>query len=146
MNYKKVCVMLVCCLIFFLFSVGGYGKQDKNLFSKDVIDMTKMSKIMVYSNLYNIMSEPDKHVGKKVIMEGTFSSFYDRQSNKKYYACLVQDAGACCTMGIQIVPAQKYMNSKKIPQEDAKITVTGTFDTYEENGITFCQLIDADIN
>ena len=145
MNFKKLCVMFVPVLIFMAFSVS-YGKQDKTSAAKDVIDMTKMSKIMVYSNLYGIMSEPDKYVGKKVIMEGTFSSFYDTDSNERYYACMVQDAGACCTMGIQIVPAQKYLNREKIPKEDAEITVTGIFDTYEQNGITFCRLIDVYID
>jgi len=141
MKLKKTGLCIILFFIFILFSVG-YSKQDKNNSSENIIDLTKMSKIMVYSSLFNIVSDYKKYVGKEIILSGNFTRYLDEETNKVYYICIIQDATACCTAGINFIPDAKYSYPKDFPKENAKITVRGVLDTYEENGNIFCQLIN----
>lgn len=118
----------------------GYDKQN---FSKaDVIDLTKMSKLMAYSSLFNIILDYKKYVGKEIVFSGIYSCFYDSDMNKRYHACIIQDETACCLQGLAFVPDKKYSYPKDFPKEKTKITVRGTLSSYEEDGNTFCQLIN----
>lgn len=52
---------------------------------------------MVYSEVYNIMREPDGYVEKTIQMEGLYVTFYDSNTDTTYHSCLIQDATACCS-------------------------------------------------
>ena len=52
------------------------------------------------------------------------------------------DATACCSQGIEFVLAGDT-GAEAYPPVDTEITVTGTFQTYDENGILYCHLVDA---
>ncbi|MBC5999125.1 hypothetical protein H8876_03815 [Clostridiales Family XIII bacterium BX16] len=70
---------------------------------------------------------------------------YFRRSRQRetYYACIIQDALACCTQGLEFVLAGEHTYPDDYPKEGEEITVTGIFDTYEEDGFKYCQLINA---
>ncbi|MCR4663266.1 MAG: hypothetical protein K5622_05205 [Endomicrobiaceae bacterium] len=138
MKYKKIGFFIISFFLFVLFSVG-YSKQEQKG-SSNVIDLTKMSKIMVYSSLFNIVSDYKNYVGKEIILSGNFTRYCDEETNKVYYVCLIQDATACCMTGINFVPDKKYLYPEDFPKENAKITIRGTLETFEEDGNTFCQL------
>ena len=138
MKYKKIIFSMILFLIFVLFSLG-YSRQETDK-SADVIDLTKMSKIMVYSSLFNIVSDYKGYIGKEIILSGNFTRYCDEETNKVYYVCLIQDATACCMTGINFVPDKKYSYPEDFPKENTKITIRGTLETFEENGNTFCQL------
>lgn len=103
-------------------------------------DLTTMNKDMVYATVYQMMSEPDHFEGKAIRLKGVFYTYQDKKTNKKYYYCLVKDALACCSQGIEFV-----CRNKKYPKEDAEIQVEGTFHTYREKGDDnlYCHLTDA---
>ena len=105
------------------------------------IDLTDMSSTMVYSEVYNMMTEPDKYMGKSVKMTGTFAVYEGDERN--YYACIISDATACCSQGIEFVLDGEYVYPQDYPELGSEITVTGTFDTYYEDDIMYCQLCGA---
>ena len=65
--------------------------------------------------------------------------------NRNYYACLIADATACCSQGIEFVLDGDYTYPDDYPNVNSEITVTGTFDTYTEQGSLYCQLLNATI-
>lgn len=107
------------------------------------IDLTELSSTMVYSEVYNMITEPDTYLGKVIRMEGPFAFFHDETSDKYYYACIISDATACCSQGIEFEPVNAKVFPDDFPEQDTVVTVTGTFDTYEENGYVYCTLRDA---
>jgi len=107
------------------------------------VDLTALSSTMVYSEVYNMMTAPESYVGKTVRMKGLFSSFHDETTDKYYFACIVQDATACCAQGIEFVLTDDYVYPEDYPEADEEICVVGTFDTYMEGENTYCTLRDA---
>ena len=101
---------------------------------------------MVYSEVYNMMMTPENYIGKVVRMNGLCSTFesvaVDGQEARVYYTCIIFDATACCSQGIEFVLAGDT-GAEAYPPVDTEITVTGTFQTYHENGILYCHLVDA---
>lgn len=120
---------------------------DEALQARDIdIDLTQMSSTMVFSQVYNITMTPEDYQGKVIKMKGQFLSDLDTGTDKRYYACLILDATACCAEGLGFVPKDGYLYPEDFPEPDGEITVTGTFDYFWENEyIINCRLIDADI-
>lgn len=110
------------------------------------IDLTALSRTMVYSEVYNMMMTPENYIGKVVRMNGLCSTFesaaVDGQEARVYYTCIIFDATACCSQGIEFVLVGDT-GAEAYPPVDTEITVTGTFQTYDENGILYCHLVDA---
>lgn len=106
---------------------------------KAEVDLTELSSTMVYSEVFNMMSEPENYIGKTVRMNGTLDVYKD--GDKTYYACIIKDAAACCAQGIEFVLG----DGSKYPKSGSEVTVYGTFDTYKEDVYTYCQLLDAEL-
>lgn len=94
------------------------------------VDLTLLSSTMVYSEVYAMVTEPERYIGKSVKMEGQFATA--ESGGKRYYACIIQDATACCAQGLEFEPAGEIDYPGDFPEEGATITVTGVFDTYTE--------------
>lgn len=72
-----------------------------------------------------------------VKMSGVSASSHNEETGMDYYGCIIQDATACCSQGIE------YELQGDYPEDGEMICVTGTFDTYEEDGYTYCILREA---
>lgn len=90
-----------------------------------------------------MMISPEDYIGKIVKMCGSFAIYEDESTGKIYYACVIADATACCSQGIEFVLEGDYSYPADYPELGDEITVTGEFETYEEGGITYCQLSGA---
>lgn len=102
---------------------------------KDFIDLTDLSKDMVYAMVYQMMVDPDRFKGKEVKMKGLFTVYYDEETELNYFTVLIEDALACCTYGIEFIwedGNRTYPDD--YPEVDSVITVTGTVETYFEEG------------
>ena len=84
-------------------------------------------------------------VGRALIvkMEGLYATAYGDASDKRYYACIIQDATACCSQGIEFEPEGDITYPDDFPLEGENVCVTGTFDTYTEGEQTYCTLRNA---
>lgn len=166
---KSLSILLAITVLFFLTSCSPKqqksGKENSltetskkstqqtvttfNINSKVDVDLTKLSKTMVYSRVYNMVYSPEEFINKTVKMRGEFAVYNDGSSGKTYFTCIISDATACCSQGIEFVLAGNKKFPEDYPKPGTEITVIGTFGTYEEaNGgknYTYCQLTDANI-
>lgn len=150
---KLFCILLVIIMIFAMSGCGSSSEdsskdnensEESGTDTEDIeVDLTKLSSTMVYSEVYNMVVTPDDYLGKRVKMSGTFGVYQDPSTEKYYYACLIADATACCSQGIEFVLEGDYSYPDDYPEVGSDITVAGVFDVYEENGDTYCQLVNA---
>ena len=110
------------------------------------VDLTKLSSTMVYSEVYNMMASPDNYTGKTVKMNGAFAYYEDPETKKQYFACIIADATACCSQGLEFILTGEHTYPNDYPELYSDITVTGTFETYEENGYNYCRLVNAEFS
>lgn len=115
----------------------AYGELD--------VDLTTLSSTMVYSEIYNMMYEPDRYLGKRIKMNGQFAVYEDPNTGAVYTACIIMDATACCSQGLEFVLAGEHSYPADCPELGTEITVVGTFQTYEENGYMDYHLVDAEM-
>lgn len=107
------------------------------------VDLTQLSSTMVYAEVYNMMTTPEAYIGKTVKMDGTFAYYHDKTTDQYYFACLIQDATACCSQGIEFVLADDHTFPDDYPEAGTDICVIGIFDTYQEGSNTYCTLRNA---
>ena len=116
-----------------------YSDATPDLDNIDV-DLTQLSSTMVYSEVYNMMMKPDDYLGKTVKMSGQSASYHDEASNKYYYACVIQDATACCSQGIEYCLDSSFKSPEDYPEDGSEVTLVGVFDTYYEDGYRYMTL------
>ncbi|MCR5417437.1 MAG: hypothetical protein K6E84_00800 [Lachnospiraceae bacterium] len=107
------------------------------------LDLTNLSSTMVYSEVYNMMTVPEDYIGKTIKMNGTYVYYKDATTGNEYFSCIIQDATACCSQGIEFILTEDYRYPDDYPAEGTTICVSGVFDTYEENGVKYCTLRNA---
>ncbi len=105
------------------------------------VDLTQLSSTMVYSEVYAMVYEPEKYIGKTVKMHGLFAT--QEYDDERFYACIVQDATACCAQGLEFELAEELVYPDDYPEPGTEITVVGTFDSYKEevNGNYYLYLV-----
>ena len=107
------------------------------------VDLTILSSTMVYSEVYNMVYNPDDYRGKTVKMEGQYLTLHDEATDNYYFCCLIQDATACCSQGIEFILNDDYRFPEDYPVPNSNICVVGVFDTYQEGEYTYCTLRNA---
>lgn len=113
------------------------------------VDLTRLNSTMIYSEVYNMLSKPESYIGKSVRMKGQFAIYHATDSEGKtipgimYFACTIADSTACCSQGLEFVLAGEHVYPDDYPVQGEEITVSGIFQTYDENGHTYCHLVDA---
>ena len=114
------------------------------------VDLTALSSTMVYAEVFAMMSSPEDYVGKTVKMQGIFSKgqLYAAGSlndGGTVFACVIQDATACCAQGIPFELAGDHSYPQDYPELGDTITVVGTFEIHQQEGMQFCRLRDAEL-
>ncbi len=109
----------------------------------DFVDLTTLSSTMVYAEVYAMVSYPEDYIGKTVKIQGEYIILQDDTGENIYSACIIYDAMACCAQGIEFVLGNGAVYPDDYPELNSEITVTGTFETYDENGITYIHLVEA---
>lgn len=106
---------------------AGFGSYE----SVD-IDLTALSSVMVYTQVYAMVSNPDEYIGKTVKMHGNFGYYYEASVDTYYFGIIVQDATACCAQGIEFTLTDEDSLSfpEDYPEPGAEATVVGVFTTY----------------
>ncbi|ETP73646.1 hypothetical protein UYO_0283 [Lachnospiraceae bacterium JC7] len=107
------------------------------------VDLTELSGTMVFAEVYNMMMDPMSYIGKTVRMNGNFTIYHDDEKNRDHYACIIQDATACCSQGVEFMLTDDYSFPEDYPEEGEDICVTGVFKTYKEGKYTYWALMDA---
>lgn len=127
---------------------AGKGKSSKSKSktnsNKIDVDLNNLNANVVYAQVFQMMTEPDKFIGKRIRMSGQFNVYAAQDGNPsgvtEYYAIIIADAQACCQQGIEFVwPGHTYPEG--FPEVKSNASVTGIFEVYEENGKKYCRLI-----
>jgi len=109
------------------------------------VDLTALSSTMVYSEVSHMMTSPEDYIGKTVKMKGLFAYYHDEATDNYYFACIIQDATACCAQGIEFILPDEYTYPEDYPEVNEEICVVGVFDTYQEGDNTYCTLRNASL-
>ncbi len=105
-------------------------------------DLTTMSSEMVYATVYQMLTSPAEYIGKTVRMNGLYYASYYDVTEQYYHYCIIADATACCSQGMEFVMAEE----EDVHQEDYdEVVVTGTFGSYEELEVTYYCLLEATV-
>ena len=94
-----------------------------------------------------MMSKPEEYEGKTIRIEGKYYASYYPITDKYYNYCLIADAAACCSQGLEFELGGGAVYPDGYPEDQSEVIVTGVFETYtEEAGQTFyyCRLRDAE--
>lgn len=65
------------------------------------VDLTLMGSDLVYATVYQMMSKPEEYEGKTIRIEGKYYASYYPITDKYYNYCLIADALACCSQGLE---------------------------------------------
>lgn len=106
------------------------------------VDLTQLPQNLMYSQAYEIIYNTEQYLGKTVRISGPYSVYTDPETNETHRACLIRDATACCTQGMEFEPADQ---TQPLPEAEAIITVSGVFDTYMSGPFLYCILRNARI-
>lgn len=106
------------------------------------VDLTVLSSTMVYSEVYNVLTNPDTYRGQTVKMSGLFTSYHDDITDDDYFACLIPDATACCSQGIEFQTTDDYSYPDDFPKDGTEITIIGIFDTCKKGMFEYAVLRD----
>ena len=68
------------------------------------------------------------------------ASYYDEAADRRYFACIIQDATACCAQGIEFELAGELKYPDDYPSDGEAICVEGVFETYKEGELTYVTL------
>ena len=131
---KLVLIFVICTSLLF--------SACKNTESLVDVDLSVLSTTVVYAEVYNMCMDPDSYLGNTVKMTGTYMLYHDDYTGNDYHVCLVQDVTACCSQGLEFVltpPNAAYPTSGEL------ITIIGEFSTYEEDGLVYCTLKNAEL-
>lgn len=155
-RFKKIAIPVLACILLFTSvfagcSGKGNGENDNNKTAETVavsqtvdLDLSQMNTTMVYSQLADMMENPDSYVGKTIKIAGQFTLSENTETKQKYYNVTVIDATNCCRQGLEFIwEDHKYPDD--YPAVNSNIEVTGVFETYDENGLTYCHLISNDV-
>lgn len=146
---RIICVLLTIASLVTMIGCSSESaktpdKEGNGVLAKKIdVDLTKLSSTMVYSKVYNMVTKPSEYVGQTVKMNGTFTLFHSNETGLDYYACIIADATACCSQGIEFVLAGDSKYPDDYPELGSEIVVQGEFDTYMEGPQMYCHLINA---
>ena len=136
---KTVAVLMIGITV--AFALTGCGGSDGAAEKKVDVDLTAMSGTMVYSEVSHLMNTPEEYMGKTVKMKGEAASYKDESTGKEYYACIIKDATACCTQGLEY----ELASGDGYPEDGSEITVVGVVNKYEEDGLPYTVLEKAEM-
>ena len=105
------------------------------------VDLTQMDSNMVYAQVFDMVTDPSRYLGKRIKAKGTFA--HTEANGKHYFAVFMSDAAACCQQGLEFELTGEHSYPEDYPELDSEIIVEGIFNTYKEGNNTYCQLKDA---
>ncbi|MCL1917125.1 MAG: hypothetical protein FWG14_02230 [Peptococcaceae bacterium] len=107
------------------------------------VDLTVLSRTMVYAEAADMTNNPDNYIGKTVKMSGLYGSSQYDQTGRLFHYVLIEDAAACCQQGFEFVWNGEHIYPDDYPEETTQIEIVGVFQSYEVSGNTYyCLAVD----
>ena len=128
MTFRKLLVATFATLFLAVFSQAKDPAGPKRI----DVDLSRMSGTVVYGMVYQMVTYPERFVGKRVRMKGVFSTYYDNEIKQRFFGCVISDALACCSQGLAFELSKPRKFPDEFPDEGTPITITGDFDLIKE--------------
>jgi len=149
---KAICFAMLCMLALSLSacasSTADTGAAAATTTHEPLVvdlDLSVLSGTVVYSQVYNMMYEPEPYLGKIIKMAGYYSAYENTELGVVYHVCVIPDATACCAQGIEFIWGGEHAWPDDYPEEGSDIIVTGRLETYDEDGYMYLHLADAEL-
>ena len=148
---KKGILIAMLCLVCAILTACASSAADPGAAAPTAaplvvdLDLSKLSGTVVYSQVYNMMYEPEAYIGKVIRMSGYYSAFEDTERGVVYHACVIPDATACCAQGIEFIWGGEHQWPDDYPEEGTDMIVTGRLETYDEDGYQYLHLVDSEV-
>ena len=97
---------------------------------------------IAYSQLVNILKEPDEYLGTPIKVKGIYSAPFNGFSHVCNYTVTIQDNTQCCAQGIEFF-LRNENDLSLLPEEGELVTIKGTLDLFEEGKHAYCVISDA---
>ncbi len=134
---------MFCCLLLGFIIFGGErksvaseaGSQSSNeIEEENFVDLTELSPLVAYGELYNMAMYPEDYIGKKVKINGAYVPAYDSGTDLFYHYVLVEDVAGCCSEGLEFKVSEDLVYPDEYPELGQMIEIEGIYGSYEENG------------
>ena len=151
---KLLAVLLVCAAALLAVSCSATGGNPPKAAPQETaspepvtvdLDLSVLSGTVVYAQVYNMMNDPGPYLGKIIKVAGYYDAFESTERDIVYHACVIPDATACCQAGIEFVLAGEHAWPEDYPEPTTEITVTGRLEEYDEDGVPYLHLVDAEM-
>ena len=109
---------------------------------KPELDLTALNETIAYSQLVNILKEPDEYLGTPIKVKGIYSAPFNGFSHVYNYTVTIQDNTQCCAQGIEFF-LRNENDLSLLPEEGELVTIKGTLDLFEEEKHAYCLISDA---
>ena len=134
---KVICLLLVMLSIFSVVSGYAMAEGEQPVAQPIDVDLTVLSSTMVFGEVYNMLVEPERYLGKVIKMKGTYATSYSEELNTRYHFVLIADAAACCQQGLEFMWSGDHRYPEDYPEDGTYIEVAGVYSVYEEAGISY---------
>lgn len=159
---KVIAILLSLCFLCFI-TAGCANKEDSSyIYAQDSasshsmavdsdtaqvdIDLTALNSLLVYAEVYNMMTQPNNYIGKTIKMSGPYTPSYYEVTDTVYHYVIIEDATACCAQGIEFIWKGEHAYPEDYPQEQQYVELVGVFGSYDELGTTYYYLSVDDIS
>lgn len=123
---KSIIILLLLPALLLAGCSGGSGMTD----------LTKMNSQMIYAQVNDMVTNPEDYIGQEFRMSGLFDYTSFEATGKDYYYCVIPDAQACCSQGIEFIWEGGH-TTDEYPARQTEIIIEGVYSTYTELGITY---------
>ena len=106
---------------------------------KPDIDLSFGSETIAYATITNILEAPKEYKGQQIKMLGTYKKVESEISDSVFHVCIVTDATACCTQGLEF----HLLEDGEYPVDGRQIILQGMVDTYMDGNYEVAFLKDA---
>lgn len=128
---------------------GSSNKSIENLKLEEVTleksegEVIEITEKMYVTYINDIYTNLENYKGKKIKLEGMFTSTYDESTKETYYFVYRTGPGCCGNDGSMC--GFEFTTTDTIPTENDWIEVTGTLDSYEQDGFIYLTLRDSQV-
>jgi len=106
------------------------------------LDLLNLSGTVVYSQIYNMLADSAAYQDKVVRVRGWFDYYKNAVSGEIYLFCVIPDAAACCSQGLEFVWPDAPEHVADFPEPGTNLIVTGRFESYYEDDFFNVRLAD----
>lgn len=134
-------VLGVFIAVIMLFGTGCSDNSQVSNGSDIDLDITEKMYVTYINEIY---TNPDAYLGKKLRIEGMFTSEYIEATDMAYRYVYRSGPGCCGSDGSMC--GFEFTTDGSYPNENDWIEVTGTLEQYEENGYMYLNIKADSVN